>query len=193
MPRGDWIQTYSGRQFFPLSPRPEDIDLEDVAHALAYQTRYTGHAPEAYTIAQHSVLVSARAAELVQKRNGTVDEVRSAALWGLLHDASEAYIVDVPRPIKPMLTNYRELEEKVMQAVAARFALPSTVLPEVKLADNDALVTEAHFFFPEAKRPAPWSVVGEVFASEFFVWSHAEAVEYFLDRADDLGLDVHNV
>ena len=84
---GDWIQTMSGVIFYPLDPRPEEIRIEDIAHALSHQCRFAGHCREFYSVAEHSVRVSR---ELPQE----------FMLWGLLHDASEAYLVDLPRPIK---------------------------------------------------------------------------------------------
>ena len=82
-----WIQVYSGKSFSPLSPTIEDIEIEDIAHALSLQCRYAGHCLYHYSIAQHSVLVS----RYVSQEN---------KLWGLLLDASEAYPMDVPMPIK---------------------------------------------------------------------------------------------
>ena len=85
--KGDWIQTFTGRAFYVLDPRPEDVDIEDIAHALSMQCRFAGHCREFYSVAQHSVTAS----WLVPPED---------ALWGLLHDAAEAYVVDLPRPIK---------------------------------------------------------------------------------------------
>jgi hypothetical protein len=75
--RGDWMQTFTGRRFWPLDPRGEDVLIEDIAHALSLLTRYGGHCTRFYSVAEHSVLL-ARAA------------TPENALWLLLHDASEA-------------------------------------------------------------------------------------------------------
>ena len=77
--RGDWIQTYLGIQFWPLDPRPEEVMLFDIAHSLSNMCRFTGHCREFYSVAQHSVIVSQNVP-------------REDAAWGLLHDASEAYM-----------------------------------------------------------------------------------------------------
>lgn len=111
MRRGDWIQTFSGRQFWPMDPRADDVDILDIAHALSMQCRFAGHCIRFYSVAEHCVHLSR-----------TVP--REHALWALLHDASEAYLVDVPRPVKPYLGGYREAEAVVMKAICARFGLP---------------------------------------------------------------------
>lgn len=143
-----WINTFTGRQFHPLEPRPEDVDPLDIAHALSLQTRYTGHCPEPYSVAQHSVLVSIHC----NPRD---------ALWGLLHDASEAYICDLSRPAKEALrkagiTFYDEIEARIMQAVADRFGLAMPIPPSVKAADELLLTTEAKQFFGHQKTYRLW-------------------------------------
>ncbi|MCO5071119.1 MAG: phosphohydrolase [Rhizobiaceae bacterium] len=120
---GDWIQTFTGRRFWPLDPRPEDICVEDIAHALSLQCRYGGHCLSFYSVAEHSVLLANHVAAPFKR-------------WALMHDASEAYLVDVPRPIKRDLANYREIEARVMAAVCERFGLPRDMPAEVHEADN---------------------------------------------------------
>jgi len=82
---GDWIQTYTGKRFWPLDPRPEDVDILDIAHSLSLLCRFTGHTSSFYSVSQHSILV----AQEVPKR---------LRLWALFHDAAEAYIGDIARP-----------------------------------------------------------------------------------------------
>jgi 5'-nucleotidase len=102
---GAWMQTFTGRSFWPADPRPEDIDIVDIAHALSMQPRYGGHCTRFYSVAEHSRLVS----EQVELRYGKPGLERAA----LLHDASEAYLVDIPRPVKVSLSNYKELEARL--------------------------------------------------------------------------------
>lgn len=129
--RGDWMTTYSGQPFFPLMPRAEEIHIADIAHALAHLCRFAGHTIRFYSVAQHSVLVSAACEP-------------ADALWGLLHDASEAYVVDLPRPLKHALplAGYQEVERGVMAAICERFALPVDPPASVKRADDDVLRRE---------------------------------------------------
>ena len=131
--KGDWFQTYSGRQFWPCDPKPEEIYLVDIAHALSNQCRFAGHCQRFYSVAQHSVIVS----EQVPFEH---------AVWGLLHDAAEAYLVDLPRPIKRhsvLGREYKLLEEQLQTCIAWRFGLQNT--PEipacVHVADDRALMT----------------------------------------------------
>lgn len=111
---GSWMQTYSGRAVYPMELQPEDIDIQDIAHALSQQCRYAGHTKRFYSVAEHSVLI---AKWLLQRRDGWI------ALEGLLHDATEAYLVDVPRPVKPFLVGYRQAEESAWEAIAQRFGV----------------------------------------------------------------------
>jgi hypothetical protein len=128
-----FIGTFSGLRFWPLDPNPEKILIDDVAHALAHQCRFGGHASKFYSVAEHSVHVS----KLCPPED---------ALWGLLHDASEAYLVDPPRPLKllPEFVEYREAERRLQRAVAARFGLPEVQPGSVTEADDTMLWIEAH-------------------------------------------------
>lgn len=137
---GDYgaIQTFTGKRFYPLAPEPADICVEDICHALSMQCRFTGHCREFYSVAQHSMLV----ATLVKP--ATPENV----LWALLHDASEAYLIDVARPVKQSaaFAAYREAEAVMQCAVATRFSLPPDMPEAVHLADNVALAIEAREF-----------------------------------------------
>lgn len=126
---GDWMQTFTGEQFWPVDPLPEEICIEDIAHSLSLQCRFGGHCLRFYSVAEHSVLVSRALPEPFK-------------LWGLMHDAAEAYVLDVVRPLKPYLPGYREIEARVMNAICRRFGLSPVMPPEVKLADNRILLAE---------------------------------------------------
>ncbi len=131
--RGDFIETFSGRQFWPLDPRPEDIFIEDIAHALSCVNRFTGHTRHAYSVAQHSVYVASCVP-------------REDALWGLLHDAAEAYISDLSRPLKvlPEFAFFREVEDRILAAVCERFGLDPIQPESVHHADKSMLWAEAN-------------------------------------------------
>lgn len=107
-----------------LDPKPEDIDIQDVAHALSRVARFTGHTsgPRGYSVAQHSVLVA-----LVAMLDAPPAAAVLAARLGLLHDASEAYLADVARPLKhhPSMAPYRAAEARLESVILARFGLPA--------------------------------------------------------------------
>ena len=131
---GTWITTYTGVKFYPLNPNPDDIRTVDIAHALSNQCRFAGHVIDYYSVAQHSVQVSKHCDE-------------RDALWGLLHDAAEAYLTDIPRPVKhtPDLEGFRQIEDKIMLAVCERYDLEPVMPVSVKKADTVELVTEAEW------------------------------------------------
>lgn len=119
--RGHWMQTATGKQYWPIDPRPEDVCIEDIAHALGMICRYGGHCLDFYSVAEHSVYVS----QLVPQEH---------ALVALLHDAAEAYCCDIPRPLKIDLLGYKEIEERNWRAICDAFALN----PELPQCVHDA-------------------------------------------------------
>jgi hypothetical protein len=125
------IRTYTGILFDFEEPEASPICIEDIAHALSLLCRFAGHCKEFYSVAEHSYRVSYACPE-------------EHALWGLMHDASEAYCVDVPRPLKhmPNMEHYRAHEKRVMRAICGWFNMDPVEPPEVKYADNVLLVTE---------------------------------------------------
>lgn len=130
------IQLSSGRFFDFTSFEPHEIKIEDIACALAKLCRFTGHCNAFYSVAQHSVIVS----KIVPPEH---------ALAALLHDASEAYINDLSRPLKQINPEYVDFEHnRLWPAVAAAFKLPRVLPACVKEADNIALVTERRDLMP---------------------------------------------
>lgn len=127
--KGHWMQLASGRAFWPIDPLPEEVFIEDIAHALGMQCRYGGHCRTFYSVAEHSIHVS----HLVPQEH---------ALAALLHDATEAYCVDVPRPLKQELKGYREIEARLWAAVAIRFGVNPCLSEYVHDADVAMLFAE---------------------------------------------------
>jgi 5'-deoxynucleotidase YfbR-like HD superfamily hydrolase len=135
---GDWIATSSGRQFFLIDPDPADVSIDDIAHALSLVNRFGGHTSDQYSVAQHCVHVY----DLVRLAYPTNYYLQFLAL---LHDASEAYLGDVVRPLKYAMPNYMEYEAKVTEVVLAAFGLRPPTKEElaiVKKFDDIMLVTE---------------------------------------------------
>ncbi len=139
--RGGWMQTYSGRRFYPLDPRPDEIEPEDIAHALSLLCRFGGHVDRFYSVAEHCVLMSQAVAP-------------EHALAALLHDATEAYVVDVPAPLKRCLSDYLEIEGGVWLAITSRFGVSRRLPREVMEADQRILLTERAALMSRAER---WS------------------------------------
>ena len=129
------ILTYTGRSFDPLNPDPEQIDIRDIAQATSNICRFTGHVSRFYSVAEHSCRVS----DMVPSRY---------ALWGLLHDASEAYLGDVARPVKQMTDFYQVAEANLMYAILTKYDLPVNMPQCVHQADNDMLLAERDELLP---------------------------------------------
>ncbi|MGJ5149840.1 phosphohydrolase [Bradyrhizobium sp. HKCCYLR1023] len=170
--RGDWMQTAGGRAFWPLDPRPNEIDIEEIAHALGMLCRYGGHCLRFYSVAEHSVLLS-RAAPKPHKK------------WALLHDASEAFLHDLVRPVKRSVTGYAELEADVMRAVCVRFKLHLDMPSIIKLLDRRLLADEQ--IQNMAPAPMPWSDMAEPLGMTLQFWSPERAKREFLDEFERLG------
>jgi hypothetical protein len=134
--RGQFIKTHAGLHFHPFDPRPEDICIEDIAHALAHQCRFSGHVSRHYSVASHSLYV----AEMVAGWGCKTKIVLS----GLMHDASEAYLVDVPKPLKPRLIGYQKIEDAVSAVICKKFGVLYPWPKEVMEADLRAMYVEGN-------------------------------------------------
>lgn len=142
----DWICTASGRIFRPRDPDPSEIAIEDIAAALSKQCRFAGHSRTFYSVAQHCLHV----AQVLEPTSIHL------ARWGLLHDATEAYLVDIPGPIKhaPELHGYREIEAALEAAIASAFGLVLPRPSHVKDADRAVFAAEVRDLMPVAARAA---------------------------------------
>jgi hypothetical protein len=162
-----WILTNSGKQFYALDPKPEQIEIADITHALAMSCRYAGHCTLFYSVGEHSVHVASWVRAQLKDMDFPLLFQYRGALYALLHDASEAYIADIPRPFKPFITNYKAIEKRIMQAVFKRFALPDYTEPEslrpydrtidelVHIADSRILMDEREQIMPPSD--IPWT------------------------------------
>lgn len=162
---GGWIQTYTGRQFWPLDPRPEEVFIEDIAHHLSQICRFTGACAQFYSVAQHSVEVSKIAP-------------RRYALWGLLHDAPEAYLGDLTRPVKPSMADYQIAEFRLARCIAERFRLSWPMPAEIRVVDDEMLATEKRDLL--GSEPAPWAPLPQPRPEKLKVHGPVEAEAVFL-------------
>lgn len=169
--RGLFISTYSGAEFYVQECNIEDIPIEDIAHALSLNCRFNGHVKKFYSVAEHSVLVS----HLVSPKN---------ALWGLMHDVTEAFVPDVPRPFKELITGFNEFEQSLSVKMARHFGLPEQMPDDVMYIDKNVVADEARQLFLS---PPDWvSFYDSVYDGVVEGLPPEEAEELFLLRFREL-------
>jgi len=170
------IGVYSGGTFDILNPRSEDVRIEDIAHALSQQCRFTGHTRSFYSVAQHSILVS----QICDPAD---------ALWGLLHDSSEAYMGDMNRPLKhtPEMSRFRTAEKAALFAITTHFGLDPKEPASVKAADRRLVVSEARDLLPGSHSEG-WEDFQDVTPLPFEIipMEPRDAEARFLDRFEEL-------
>lgn len=162
-----YICTYLGNRFYPLEGVIDRVHLEDIAHGLAFQCRFNGQTSEFYSIAQHSMMV----ADLVDP---------SLRLSALLHDASEAYLGDVVKPLKALLPSYKEIEARVEAIIAREFGFPAIMDPAIKRADMIALATEKRDLMPHSAEDWSYLKGFEALAAPIVPMSPEQAKRAFL-------------
>lgn len=168
--RGPTILLHSGHYFDLLDPAGSRFELEDIAHGLAHTCRYAGQCDRFYSVAEHSW----HASFLVPQ------ELQFAAL---MHDAAEAFIGDVTRPLKQLLPEYRKIEKLIEAAIADRFLLDDQCSDaEVKRADVAMLAAEQKAMMPA--HGSNWAILAGVKPAEvnFRYWSPPEAKEHWTRR-----------
>lgn len=170
--KGNWMQTFSGRQFWPLDPRPAEVYIEDIAHALSLMCRYNGHCKFMYSVAQHSIYVSHQ----LEHASPII------AMAGLLHDAAEAYCADIVRPLKRHLYEYVVVELRIQSAIGERFDIDPRLFETglVKLADM--AVGEAEKRWIMGPPPTPWEPFPEEAKIRIPPWTCEQAETAFLSR-----------
>lgn len=178
--KGNYIYTFTGKRFYPLDPRVEDFDIEDIAHSLANSCRFTGHVRKFYSVAEHAVRMSNEAL----KEGLGADE----AFVALMHDASEAYLVDVPRPIKaePYFgALYKKYEEAIMVEAAAAYGFAWPMSEAIHTLDKRMLNTEQRDLMPPAANTGPWFPEAGIVKAKINPWSPAKAEAAFLEAFSD--------
>ena len=138
-----YADTFTNKKLYFLNPKPADICIEDIAHSLSNICRYNGHCKKFYSVAQHSIFVS----DMLPAR---------LAIYGLLHDATETYVTDIPRPLKKLINGMmdgklKEIEYNIHHCINSAFNLSDPSEEDVKLvmlADNTTLYVEAPYMMP---------------------------------------------
>lgn len=167
------ILTVSGNYISFVEPADNAVLVEDIAHALANICRFAGHTREFYSVAQHSVLVSF----IVPPAD---------ALAGLFHDAGEAYLGDVTRPLKQLLPDYCAIEARLQADIFQKLGLPAELPPSVKRADRILLATEQRDLMPPHNDDWPLIAGIEPLADRIEPWTPWLARTMFLDRYREL-------
>jgi len=147
------IQTVTRRLVDPLNLRPEDIDLVDVVRALSNQCRYGGQLERFYSVAQHSLLVCDECIREAHRRRLPWRDRFELAWWGLMHDAAEAYLVDLPTPVKSRMLAYEAAEAAALAAIAEKLGLRWPMPDFVVEADHRVLASEMRCLRGDADLP----------------------------------------
>lgn len=167
---GGWMQTYLGGQIYPLDPHPSELDIQDIAHSLSMQCRFNGHTKRFYSVAEHCCHVSDILPEPLK-------------LAGLLHDASEAYLCDLPRPIKQtegFADIYRQAESALERMIAIRFGFEYPYEQAIHEADEKLLWTEAIQLMSPLH--PDWPVGEQIAGLMLSCWSPNQAENHFYAR-----------
>ena len=177
------INTSSGRLFWPLNALPDEVYIEDIAHGLAAENRFANQADYPYSVAWHSVALSHLVPPHLKQ-------------WALMHDATEAYMSDIPRPLKRTgkFDFYEKAETELMEIIATEIGLTPTIMPE-ELKKYDTRMGNVELLYANkvgrAKMIARgWSYEELESYSDWRDWikpvSFEDAKEAFLDRYDQL-------
>lgn len=182
-----FIATYTGGKAYPLGLDPETVRIQDIAHSLSQQCRFAGHTTQFWSVAAHSVEVSRRVQQALVKNIATPEYnpsvARQVILTALLHDASEAYLQDIVRPIKPLVQGYAQWEANVQRAIATRFNLFDPIPDLVHEVDDAIVKDEVANFFPAGS--AAWKRYGITTCNEYRTLLPLEPVvaeQRFLER-----------
>lgn len=170
-----WVQTWGGECFDLLEPEAGQVFFADIAHALSNICRFNGHCTRFYSVAEHSVVMS----RLVPS---------DLARWALFHDATEAYVGDMVRPLKEILPAFKRIEEGVARAIAKRFGLGDRPAA-LRVHDLRMLATEAEQLMDGQRRP--WGSLQGVapFDVALPCWPPQEAARQFFARFGEIEAD----
>ena len=165
--QADCITTHSGIHMNPLDPKPEDFRIEDIAHALPLICRGNGHVKTFFSVGQHCINC-AREADALSLPDRMI-------LACLLHDASECYMSDVPRPFKRNLPEYRVAEGRLLSVLYTKFLgsdLTEEEYRQMKQIDNAMLWYDMHELLNEDIGPKP-----EIHIKTSYAWRPFQEVE----------------
>lgn len=170
----DWIETHTGRKFFVMNPTVEAITIFDIAHALSNQCRYSGHTDPFYSTAQHCCLCAAYADS---KGASPIDSLQI-----LMHDAAEAYVVDVPRPIKQFLPEYRKIEFGVNATIREWLRIGRLPLPAIQDEIDSRIIVDERRAVMRHGLHNEWLGATKLLGIKVVPWASRWAEQQFLMR-----------
>ena len=172
----NWVQTYTGKKFSLINPSPEDVDIIDIAYSLSRQCRFNGHTLFFYSVAQHSSLVS----QNVSKENEK---------WGLLHDAAEAYIGDIVRPLKHLLGDQlKAIEYNIQYCIAQKFNLSTWAIPTEVFRIDQSILHDESLQVMNFPHPDDWQLSEEPLEIKILQMTSEQARINFLFSAKRMGI-----
>ena len=194
-PKDFWIRTVSAKKFYPMRPDLNQYDIADIAHATAHNNRYNGHMDHAYSVGQHSVLVAEQVLELWDGQQDKwakaefasdewMAERATVGLQALLHDATEAYMPDMPSPIKLCLPDFMAMEEEIKLSIMAAFDLPPDFHPLIEEVDKGIRGSEIKWLFTNLKGDDVWAE--DIYEIVITPWPVAYTKQRFLAAFDKL-------
>ena len=158
--KGDWFQTFTGKIFYALDPREEEIDIRDIAHSLSLSCRFQGHCYYFYSIGEHCIRTKMIAMSLLVNMGANTVDINPAevAFWSLFHDAAESYIGDINAPLKANMTQYKDVEDNILSVIGKKYGfsypMSDKVAEIVYKADKIMLATELRDILTTA--PKAW-------------------------------------
>lgn len=168
-----WMQTFTGLRLYPTKPDPRAVAIEDIAHALSQICRFGGHTSRAYSVGQHSVLLS-----YACRREDRVN--------ALLHDAAEAYLGDVVRPFKLQIPWFKPLESRWLRAISTALDVPSIREPWRLVRVHEALLASERRDLLKDVPSLEWGLTELPLPKRVVPWAPAEAKSRFLRRYREL-------
>lgn len=173
---GNWLSTLLVPKFYFLNPSEADVHIEDIAHSLSMTCRFGGHCSMFYSVAEHSVIVS----EILEREGASPLTIYA----GLLHDAEEAYLPDIPSPIKAEMPEALVMYETLSNLIRAKFCLLKADWAHIKDIDHRLCITEAKVL---GLWNEDWADAGPVLDATLYLWSWYDAKQVFLNSYHGLG------